>query len=256
MKILLTGYKGFIGSNFLEYIKHHEVTTYEWGEELPIVADHDWVVHFGAISSTLETDVEKVLTQNLDFSIWLLEECNRHGVNFQYSSSASVYGKATNFKEEQNPNPQSPYAWSKYLFERHVAKSKFDIIIQGFRYFNVYGPGEEHKGNMASPFYKFKKEYENTGYITLFENSNKYFRDFIPVDMVCYVHNTFFKVKESGVWNVGTGYPTSFEEVALTIAPKDKLRYIPMPDNMKLSYQSYTCATLTKLNNTLFNIDT
>lgn len=255
MKLLVTGHKGFIGSNFFKNT-HHQITTYEWGEELPSVAGHDWVVHFGAISSTQEIDVEKVLTQNLDFSIWLLEECNKYTVNLQYSSSASIYGKSDTFIENQNPNPLSPYAWSKYLFERHVARSKLNIITQGFRYFNVYGSGEDHKGDMASPFHKFRKEYENTGFITLYEKSDKYFRDFIPVEMVCYVHETFLSINESGVWNVGVGYPISFEEVALTIAPKEKLKYVPMPDRMKQNYQSYTCANLSKLNKTLYNTDT
>lgn len=254
MNILLTGHKGFIGSNLLKYLSDHTISTYEWGDPLPLIKGNDWVIHIGAISSTTEDDVEKVLSQNLDFSIWLLNECNKNKVNFQYSSSASIYGKATTFKEDQKPNPQSPYAWSKYLFERYVNKHNWDITIQGFRYFNVYGPFESHKGNMASPFYKFKKEYEKTGYITLFENSNNYVRDFVHVDFVCYIHKQFFNVYESGIWNVGTGVPLSFEEVALSIAPKEKLRYVPMPDKMKLAYQEYTCANTLKLHNTLLNL--
>lgn len=253
MKLLVTGHKGFIGSNFLKWIPDHDITTFEWGDCLPNVEGMDWVVHFGAISSTLETDVEKVLTQNLDFSVWLLEECIKHKVNLQYSSSASVYGKGNNFREDAKVDPRSPYAWSKYLFERHVTRMSPTITVQGFRYFNVYGPGEDHKGNMASPFHKFKKEYEETGHITLYEGSENYFRDFVPVEVVCSVHESFLNIKESGIWNVGLQYPLSFKEVALTIAPEDRIKYVKMPDNMKNSYQAYTCADLSKLNRTLLN---
>lgn len=237
----------------MKWITDHNITTFEWGDSFPNVEGMDWVVHFGAISSTLETDVEKVLTQNLDFSVWLLEECIKHKVNLQYSSSASVYGKGDKFSEDAKVDPKSPYAWSKYLFERHVTKLAPCITVQGFRYFNVYGPGEDHKGNMASPFHKFKKEYEGTGYITLYEGSENYFRDFVPVEVVCSVHESFLNIKESGIWNVGLQYPLSFKEVALTIAPEDRIKYVKMPDNMKNSYQAYTCADLSKLNRTLLN---
>jgi ADP-L-glycero-D-manno-heptose 6-epimerase len=256
MKILLTGHKGFIGSNLLSYLIDHEVTTYEWGDELPDVSDCDWVLHIGAISSTTERNVEKVLTQNLDFSIRLLDECIKHKVNFQYSSSASVYGNYYGLKKPFVENtiidPRTPYAWSKYLFERHVnSLSNADIIIQGFRYFNVYGPGEEHKGDMASPYHKFKKQYNETGRVLVFENSEYYVRDFVHVDYVCNVHKKFLNVEESGIWNVGTGSTKSFLDVALSVAPYDSIKYLKMPDYLKPSYQEYTCADTTKLDRTL-----
>ena len=114
MKILLTGHRGFIGSNMLRALENHDVKTFEWGDQLPDVSDRDWVIHMGAISSTVETDVEKVLKQNTDFSIWLLQQAIKHRVNFQYSSSASVYGSHGGvnqpFKEEDPVDPRSPYA--------------------------------------------------------------------------------------------------------------------------------------------------
>lgn len=262
MKILLTGHKGFIGSNLLKALNEHEVSTFEWGDDHAInVADKDFVIHVGAISSTTETNVEKVLIQNLDFSIWLLNQCIKHGVNFQYSSSASVYGKHYDlnvpFKETDPVDPRSPYAWSKYLFERHVSTLKdTDITIQGFRYFNVYGPGEDHKGDMASPYHKFKKQFEETGQILIFENSEKYSRDFVHVDYICNVHKKFLSVKESGIWNVGTGRTKSFLDVALSIAPQNCIKYVRMPDNLKSSYQEYTCANTSKLEKSLECINT
>lgn len=256
MKLLVTGHRGFIGSNMLKALKGHEVLTYEWGESLPNIEGLNWVMHIGANSSTTERNIEKIMSQNLDFSVWLLNECIKYGVDFQYSSSASIYGlRKSNFTEDAPVDPRNPYAWTKYLFERHVSKldskSLRGIRVQGFRYFNVYGPGEEHKNDMASPYHKFSKQYSETGKIKLFENSDKYLRDFVPVEQVCQTHIDFLSVRESGVWNIGTGKPKSFLDVALSIAPQSAIEYIPMPDNLRDSYQEYTCADMTKTLNSL-----
>lgn len=257
MKILVTGYKGFIGSNMVKMLNEHEVYGFEWGEELPYVKDFDYVIHMGANSSTTERDVEKVMNQNYDFSVWLLNECIAHTVNFQYASSASVYGFNKEFTEDSPVDPKTPYAWSKYLFERHT-KSLPKILseqikIQGFRYFNVYGPGEDHKLNQASPYHTFRKQYLETGKIKLFHNSDSYLRDFVPVERVCQTHIDFFDVEESGIWNVGTGIATSFTDVALSIATKESIEYIPMPEILKSGYQEYTCADMSKTNKSLNN---
>jgi ADP-L-glycero-D-manno-heptose 6-epimerase len=254
MKILVTGYKGFIGQNMVNALRDHTLTLHEWGDKFPEVAGHDWVVHLGAISSTTETDIEKVMTQNYDFSKKLINDCLAHGVNLQYSSSASVYGLNTDFVEDAPLNPMSPYAWSKYLFDRYVQSRLWNgIYVQGFRYFNVYGPHEDHKGNQASPYYKFEQQAKETGVIKLFENSDQYLRDFVPVEKLIEVHKQFFNVKETGVWNIGTGRATSFESVAKIIADKygARIEYIPMPQEVKNQYQKYTCADLTKLESSL-----
>jgi ADP-L-glycero-D-manno-heptose 6-epimerase len=250
VKILVTGHKGFIGQNIVNALGEHEVTTFEWGEQLPKIQGHDWVIHIGAISSTTEKDVEKILRQNLDFSCELLDQCITHGVNLQYSSSAGVYGLNREFKETSPVDPRSPYAWSKYLFERHVSRTNCqNIITQGFRYFNVFGPGEDHKGNQASPQHKFTKQARETGVIKLFEGSDQYLRDFVAVDYVVDVHLRFLEIKESGIWNVGTGMAQSFEEVAKEIAEAygARIEYIPMPADVKQHYQTYTCADMTKM---------
>jgi ADP-L-glycero-D-manno-heptose 6-epimerase len=251
VKILLTGHKGFIGSHMLNALRGHEVTTFEWGDTLPSIEGYNWVIHMGANSSTTERNIEKIMYQNVDFSIWLMNQCIKHGVDLQYSSSASVYGmRKENFREDQPADPRNPYAWTKYLFERHVSNLKLKLLkgirIQGFRYFNVYGSNEDHKEGQASPYHTFAKQYRETGKIKLFENSENYLRDFVPVEKVCQTHIDFFDVKESGVWNVGTGTPKSFLDVALSIAPVEAIEYIPMPDKLRDSYQSYTCADMSK----------
>ena len=253
MKILLTGHRGFIGQHLLGALqKNHSVSLYEWEDPvLPTVADHDWVVHCGAISSTTEQDIEKVMSQNVDFSIDLYEQCRYHSVNFQFSSSASVYGLRSVFNEDAAVDPRTPYAWSKYLVERHIQQvPPRDMLAQCFRYFNVYGPeGEEHKGTQASPFMQFKKQAEETGTVKLFDVSAQ--RDFVHVSKVVDTHVRFFDAPVSGVFNIGTGATKTFAEVAALYT--NNVQIIPMPENLKHSYQKYTCADMTKTNNVLTN---
>jgi ADP-L-glycero-D-manno-heptose 6-epimerase len=253
MKILLTGYKGFIGSHLHNRLQQegHEVDVFEWGEFLPKVNLYEWVIHVGAISSTTEKDVEKIMRQNVNFTISLYELCKSLNVNFQYSSSASVYGLNKIFEETSPVDPRTPYAWSKYFCENYILNNPGQITTQLFRYFNVYGPeGEEHKGNQASPFCQFTKQAQDTGVIKLFENSENYHRDFIHVSEVAHYHIKFLTDKRSGVFNIGRGKTMSFLDVAKQIAEKydARIETIPMPEILKSSYQEYTCADMRKIN--------
>lgn len=250
MKILLTGHRGFIGSNMLRALADHDVRTFEWGEDWNKVKlqDLDWCIHMGAISSTAERDVNKVMNQNYDFSCRLLDHCMDNGVNMQYSSSASVYGLVSTFREDSPVDPRTPYAWSKYMFERYAASNQAyadhnQYRVQGFRYFNVHGPGEGHKGTQASPYHQFSRQAQDTGRIRVFEHSGQYRRDFVPVSQVVATHLKFMSAPVSGIFNVGTGATKSFREVAEQFnVPIDE---IPMPAGLKDSYQTYTCADMT-----------
>ena len=132
-------------------------------------------------------------------------------------------------------------------------QQKANKIVQGFRYFNVYGNHEEHKGSQASPVTQFTQQ-AKAGEIKLFEGSDNYLRDFIAVEDICRVHVQFInKVTQSGIWNVGTGKTTSFQQIANLISQKHnaKIKYVEMPDILKRSYQAYTCADTTKLEDAL-----
>lgn len=257
MKILITGHQGFIGQHMMRALeKEHQVAGYEFdNENLPLVKGFDWVIHLGAISSTTETDVNKVILQNYEFSKWIFNQCNAYSVNFQYASSASIYGNTKNFEESAPPQPTSPYSWSKYLFDRWIEGIMPKITVQGFRYFNVYGEFEEHKGNQASPIYKFTKQAKDNGKISIFENSENYKRDFICVDDICNVHKLMLEKQDRGIWNLGTGKCVSFRQVADIIAKKYNatIEEIPMPKNLIGQYQEYTCADMKKLSTVVKN---
>jgi ADP-L-glycero-D-manno-heptose 6-epimerase len=257
MRVLVTGYKGFIGQNLVQYIYDNTdwaVDQYEWGDSnMPSVMEQDWVIHLGAISSTTERDLDKVMRQNVDFTRQIFNACKTYGVNLQYSSSASLYGMGSDFRETAMPDPRTPYAWSKYLCEYHHKQHQGGNIVQGFRYFNVYGNYEEHKGNQGSPVSQFSRQAED-GKIKLFHNSDNYLRDFVAVEDVCRVHVEYIKrVKTSGVWNVGTGKATSFQKVADLVSRKydAPIEYVDMPEILKSSYQTYTCADTSNLEDSI-----
>jgi ADP-L-glycero-D-manno-heptose 6-epimerase len=257
MKILLTGHKGFIGQNMLNYLKEHtnyEIDTYDLNDNWHGVMGYDWVIHLGACTSTTERDIDKVLKQNYDFSVNLYEDCRRFGVNLQFASSASVYGQNIEFTETSPLDPITPYAWSKYLFERYVSNHSSGNIVHCFRYFNVYGKYEDHKGGQASPIHQFVKQAKENNKIKIFDESHKYFRDFICVEDICRIHLKFIEtVNESGTWNLGTGKATSFEKVAEHVLKHydGKIKYIMMPEILNRSYQKYTCSDNTKLEKTI-----
>jgi len=258
MKILVTGHKGFIGSHVLKALSDHEVITFEWKDTFPKLDGVDTIIHIGGISSTTETNIEKIMTQNYDFSCDLLDKCLELNINFQYSSSASIYGHKEEFKEDSPVDPRTPYAWSKYMFERYAAEkyeiaNQKNISIQGFRYFNVYGDGEEHKGGQASPYTQFLKQANETGEIKVFADSQNYLRDFVHVNKVVEVHKKFLNIKSTGIYNIGTGSARSFMEIAAIIATQTgaTIKEIPMPQELIHSYQKYTCADLTKLTKTI-----
>ena len=254
-KILLTGHKGFIGQNLIQRLwkDDYDVEGWELSDAgFPSINDKDLVIHLGAISDTTYSNLEHIMRVNLDFSVKLYNECIEQGVDMHFASSASVYGSLTSFSEDGPFDPKSFYAWTKYLFDRYVSENPTDkMIATGFRYFNVYGKmGEGHKGGMASPYHKFTEEAKNHGTVTLFENSYKYFRDFVSVEDVVEVHIKLINNKQSGIFNIGTGKATSFQIVGETIAKKysSRVQYKEMPSALIRQYQTYTCADTKRLN--------
>tara|TARA_B100000927_G_C16428634_1_gene454563 strand:+ start:17 stop:829 length:813 start_codon:yes stop_codon:yes gene_type:complete len=245
--IILTGYNGFIGKAFAKRLDEDNIYRVEKdGVDLFLREYEDWdkvelIIHQGAISSTVETDLNKIHKYNVDFSIQLFEKAIEHQIPVKYASSASVYGKMLT----GIINPLNYYAISKvivdYWVQDHIDEFK---LVQGFRYFNVYGEGENHKNDQASPVHKFSKQIEETGKLKLFEGSDKFSRDFICVDDV--VDVVLNNDKPSGIYDLGTSNPVSFQHVAECVAKKygGEIEYIPFPDHLKGKYQAYTCASM------------
>lgn len=257
MKILVTGHNGFIGRNMTSWLKQngYEVEGWDWDpSDFPDVRNCDWVIHLGAVADMRESSVDKVLTQNLDFSQRLFEECQTHGVHLQYSSSSSVYGNTKNFSEYAECYPQTAYAWSKYLFDRWVFNQKPTIMVQGFRYFNVYGKWMHLRGTRANFIHKCRQQAKQQGYIEVWEDAEHIYRDWTWVGDVCRLHTDFIEqVKGSGIWNVGSGLAHSFLDIAETIADQVgvELKVIPIPEEEKTRFRQKTCANLDKLKETI-----
>ena len=249
MRILITGYKGFIGQNMVKALADHDLSLYEWGDPDYDLAELDQVIHLGAISDTRCDNWSALRQQNVDFTTNLMRRCQTHRVPLQISSSASVYGlHNTTFRESDPAAPANMYARSKVMVEAYFKQMKPVSPVQLFRYFNVYGPHEDHKGDQASPFHKFRQQAEQ-GEIRIFEGSDEFRRDFVPVQTVIDIHKAFFDITESGIWNVGTGIARSFLSVAQEVG--GPIVAVPMPYELKSSYQCYTQADLEKIHKTL-----
>jgi ADP-L-glycero-D-manno-heptose 6-epimerase len=309
MSIVVTGAAGFIGSNIVKALNERGVKEIIAVDNLTkadkfknlidcdivdyldkqdfierIQAGHydgeiDAVFHEGACSDTMESDGRYMMENNYRYSMILLDWCQDQDVQFLYASSAATYGSTAVFKEErQYEGPLNVYGYSKFLFDQIVrqrlAKGASSQIV-GFRYFNVYGPRETHKGRMASVAFHHFKQFSAEGKVKLFEASHGYdnggqMRDFVFVDDVAKV-NLFFldHPEKSGIFNLGSGRSQSFNDVAVAtvngclrakdaaspVAPLtlDQLRaqglleYIPFPEALKGKYQAFTEADLTRL---------
>jgi ADP-L-glycero-D-manno-heptose 6-epimerase len=242
--IIVTGSKGFIGQNFLKALKDKEIKEVEKNDSWHFRQTfNDWnkvelILHQGAISHTTSTNLKALQHFNVEFSQWILQQAIKYQIPIKYASSASVYGHTLT-----DMNPLNYYAISKltvdYWIQDHINEFSF---IQAFRYFNVYGEGEENKGDQASPISKFTKQVKEDGKIKLFEGSDKFLRDFVFVDDV--VDIVLNNDKPSGFYDLGTSNPTSFQEVGELIAKKydGTIECIPFPEYLKDKYQKYTCA--------------
>ena len=224
------------------------------------IARPEAIFHQGACAVTTEWDGRYMLDNNYRYSVRLYEYCAANEVPLIYASSAAVYGASKVFKEDDRAaeRPLNVYGYSKLLFDQYVRRHarRARAQVAGLRYFNVYGPGEAHKGSMASVAFHLQRQVAEHGEARLFEGSGGYAageqrRDFVYVGDVASVNLWLLQHPDvSGIFNVGTGASASFNDVARAIIAgmnKGAIRYIPFPPELAASYQSFTQADISAL---------
>jgi ADP-L-glycero-D-manno-heptose 6-epimerase len=264
-------YRNLLGARLSDYFDKSEFYGRFARAELGRI---DAVLHQGACSDTMEHNGRFMLDSNYRCSKDLLDACQQQGTRLLYASSAATYGGSTSFREEPEfEQPLNVYGWSKLLFDNVVRRALPSITTQvaGFRYFNVYGPREQHKGRMASVAFHHHQQFAQTGKVRLFGEYGGYgpgqqVRDFVYVGDVVAVNLWFLEHPEaSGLFNLGTGRSQPFNDVAqATVNGERALRgepslsldvlvshgiveYIPFPDALVGKYQCFTQADLSRL---------
>ncbi|NNM63227.1 MAG: ADP-glyceromanno-heptose 6-epimerase [Burkholderiales bacterium] len=304
--IIVTGAAGFIGSNIVRGLnargitdiiavdnltqadKFHNLVDLRISDYIDKTAFYDAfaqgrfghvdaVFHEGACSDTMEHDGRYMLDNNYAASKRLLDTCLAQGIRLLYASSAAIYGGSASFVEQPRfERPLNVYGYSKLLFDQVVRRAlpAARSQIAGFRYFNVYGPGEQHKGRMASVAFHHVNQYRSDGKVKLFGSYGGYgpgaqMRDFVYIDDVVAVNLWFFdNPQHSGVFNLGSGRAQPFNDVAHAVINSmraahdlqalsllemvgDKLvEYIDFPAALVGKYQCHTEADLQNLRST------
>jgi len=306
MKVIVTGAAGLIGSNLVKALNERGITdvlavdNLTKGDKFLNLVDceisdyldkteflaaiergefgrFDAVFHEGACSDTMEHNGNYMMANNFRYTQTLFEWAQRTGTPFLYASSAAVYGGSSEFREDREvENPLNVYGYSKFLFDqvlRRKMKAGLQAPVFGFRYFNVYGDREQHKGRMASVAFHNFNQFREGGSVRLFGAYGGYEagcqqRDFVSIEDVVKVNMYFFEHAASaqpGVYNLGTGRAQTFNDVALTTlntlrasegqavltlqqaVENGFIEYVEFPEALKGKYQSYTQADLTRL---------
>lgn len=251
-------WKNLLGKKYVDFISRHDLFKWLQGKEREIEA----FIHLGACSDTLETDGDYIMRNNYQYSIELARYALAGGHRFIYASSAATYGDGTlgfndDHDELEQLKPLNLYGFSKHSFDLWLKQQQALHQVVGLKYFNVYGPNENHKGRMASMIYKMVPLIQEEGCIRLFKSSDparfgdgEQCRDFLYVKDASRITCEFLKNEVTGIFNVGSGETTTWNQLANAVFKAmdkpAKIEYVEMPRDLKLQYQNITCARMTK----------
>lgn len=233
-------------------------------------ANVDFIFHIGARTDTTEMDVQIFEELNVSYSKNLWNLAAQHDIPFLYASSAATYGNgALGYSDDESliPNlkPLNPYGQSKQIFDEWVLTQKqYPSQWAGFKFFNVFGPNEYHKGRMASVIFHAYNQIQEKGCVRLFKSNDVQIkdgeqkRDFIFIrDLLDVLFFFFENPRPNGIYNLGSGQANSFIDlVHHTFEALEKhpiIEFIPMPEDLIKTYQNYTCADMRKLHSISYN---
>jgi ADP-L-glycero-D-manno-heptose 6-epimerase len=253
-------WKNLVGLRYADYLHKTQFLQKLLDEKLPRI---DAVIHLGANSATTERDVEGLMDNNYAYTKDLAVYCAQRGIRFIYASSAATYGDGEHGYKDDDATmlklrPLNAYGYSKHLFDLWAHRHHLLDKMVGLKFFNVFGPNEYHKGDMASVVYKAFNQIRASGEVKLFQshkegyNDGEQLRDFIYVkDCVEVIYWLLQNEHINGIFNLGTGKARSFKDlVAATFNAMQKplrIDYIPMPEHLQNKYQYFTEADMTKL---------
>ena len=251
-------WKNLLNKRCVDFISRHELFDWLQGKEKQIRA----FIHLGACSDTMETDGDYLMENNFRYSVRLAQYALAHGHRFIYASSAATYGDGKRgFIDDHDQidalQPLNLYGFSKYFFDLWLKQQGLLDRVVGLKYFNVYGPNENHKGRMASMVLKMLPIAQNEKVIRLFQSSEperfadgEQCRDFIYVKDAVRMTCAFLDNELTGIFNIGSGITTTWNQLASSLfkalGQPEKIDYIPMPDALIRQYQNYTCADMSK----------
>lgn len=251
-------WKNLVGKQFYEILEKEQLFDWLVGRESQVEA----FIHLGACSSTVERNASYLLENNYRYTVKLAEYALQNGQRFIYASSAATYGDgALGFSDShegiQQLHPLNMYGYSKQLFDLWALNHGVLDKMTGLKYFNVFGPNEGHKGRMASAIVHFLPKILANQPVQLFESSEPekfanggQMRDFIYVKDAAKMTCAFLKNDATGIYNIGTGAPQSWNALAeamfAAVKKPVQIEYIKMPEDLKGKYQNYTCAEVDK----------
>ena len=259
-------FKNLVVCDYADYMDYEDFLTHI-NTNTAFIEPIEVIFHEGACSATTEWNGRYLMKNNYHYSKQLLHYCLDRRIPFLYASSAAVYGDTNDFNDDDwNQQPLNVYGYSKWQFDQYVRPylESTESQIVGFRYFNVYGPHEQHKGSMASVAFHLMNQLRDTGSVKLFEGSHGYEageqqRDFVFIDDVVAVNLWFFDHPDKrGIFNLGTGDARSFNVIAHTLLKlqgSGQLDYVAFPEHLKNAYQAYTKANISSLRQVGYSAD-